>query len=257
MRTSIILVLALGAFICSSQALADDNCGENSTTVNFMRSDLVKIKKQVGAIAAALGNPPAPYSKESDNWQLPTFACKDKTGFQPVVTEYSMHLTTDAQQKKIGKEYQKKLMAAEASGNMQEVMKITQEYQKLAMQQASANQDNSPIDVDISVNNVDSGTLDPGAVLRDGKGFIALKQPAGSGSDYENVTIFFDKVALKNAQQAASFTEGYNTVPGKFDLIHARINLSGPKAQVEHIVKHMNAGAVLGQLSAKRTAKDD
>lgn len=257
MRNSIILALTLATFVYGGQALADDNCGDGNTTVNFLRSDLVKIKHQVGIMTAALGNPPAPYAKESDNWQLPTFACKQKTGFQPVVTGYSMHLTTDVEQKKLGEEYQKKLMAAEASGDMQAVMKITQAYQQKAMQQAAANQNNSPIDIDISVNNTDSGTIDPGAVLRDGRGFIALRQSGDATSDTENVTVYFDKVALKNAHEAASFTEGYATVPGKFDVIHARINISGPKAQVESIVKNMNSGAILGQMSEKRTEQNN
>lgn len=258
MRTISIMMLATAALLCSAQALADDNCGDGYTTSNFKRSDLVTIKKNVSAIAAALGTPPAPYARESENWQLPTYACQGKTGFRPVSIDYNMRLTTDVQQKKLAAEYQQKLMAAEAKGDMQAVMQITQEYQKVALQQSSANQGNSPIGVDISINSTDSMTIDPGAVLRDGAGFIALKQPGDASSGTETVNIYFDKLELKDADDAASFDEGYDaTVPNRLAMIHARININGPTAQVEAMVKRMNTGAVLDQLSEKRTRLRD
>lgn len=251
--STLLLACAIGLF--SVQTLADDNCGDNATTATFMRSDLVSIKKNVSAMADALGTPPKPYAKESENWQLPTYACKDKSGFLPAGTTYHFRLTTDVQQKKIATDYQQKMMAAEAKGDMQEVMNLTQEYQKIAMQTASANQNNSPIEIDISTNNNDSGTIDPGAVTRDGAGFIAIRQPGDASSGTETVMIYFDKQALKNAHELASFDEssgGSVHVPGKLDAVNARISISGPTAQVDAMVKQLNAGKVLGQLSEKR-----
>ncbi|HEX5339744.1 MAG TPA: hypothetical protein VFX47_02575 [Gammaproteobacteria bacterium] len=258
MRSFIILALVLAACLYATSAIADDNCGDGYTTVNFNRSDLVAIKKNVTAIAAAFGTPPVPYAKESENWQLPTYACQGSAGFKPVNTDYSLRLTTDVQQKKIAADYQKKMMDAEAKGDMQAVMNITQQYQKLAMQQASANQNNSPIQVDIAVNSSDSMTIDPGAVLRDGAGFIALRQPGDASSGTETVIVYFDKQALKDAHEAARFDEDDSVaVPAKLDMIHARININGPRALVESMVKNLNTGATLGQLGEKRTKIKD
>lgn len=255
MRMLAITVLALGTCLYSVQTLADDNCGDGYTTSNFMRSDLVTIKKHVETIISALGTPPAPYAKENENWQLPTYACQGKVGFQPVIVRYSMSLTTDAQQKIVAADYQKKLMAAEASGNMQEVMQLAQQAQQKALQQAAVNQNNEPINVDVSVNDLGASmTIDPDAVLRDGAGFIALRQPNNDASSgKEEVDMFFDKVILKNAHEIASFGEPNAVVPTRLDMICARININGPKAQVENMVKHLSAGAVLGQLGEKRT----
>ncbi|HET7651266.1 MAG TPA: hypothetical protein VFL15_11260 [Gammaproteobacteria bacterium] len=260
MRIIPALLLTSALCVFSVQVMADDNCGEGRTTATFMRSDLVSIKKNVTAMADALGTPPAPYAKESENWQLPTYACQDKSGFIPAGTTYHFRLTTDVQQKKLATEYQQKMMAAEAKGDMQEVMNISQQYQKLAMQQASANQNNGPIEIDISTNNNDSGTIDPGAVVRDGAGFIALRQPGDASSGTETVIVYFDRQALKNAHEAASFDEssgGNVRVPAKLAVINARININGPTALVDAMVKKLSAGSVLGQLSEKRTVVKD
>ncbi|MGH8371784.1 MAG: hypothetical protein ACRETO_03530 [Gammaproteobacteria bacterium] len=260
MRIASTLTLASVICVFSAQVLADDNCGDGRTTATFMRNDLVSIKKNVSGITAALGAAPAPYARESENWQLPTYACQDKSGFMPINTTYHMRLTTDVQQKKIATEYQQKMMAAEAKGDMQEVMNLSQQYQKLAMQTASANQNNGPIEIDVSTNNNDSGTIDPGAVVRDGNGFIAMRQPGDTSSGTETVTVYFDKQALKNAHELASFDEsagGSLRVPSKLATINVRISINGPTAQVDAMVKKINTGAVLSELGDKRSVVKD
>ncbi|HET7922115.1 MAG TPA: hypothetical protein VFM15_05115 [Gammaproteobacteria bacterium] len=259
MRRFAILLLALGACLYSVQTLADDNCGDGYTTANFKRSDLVKIKAHVNAVVAALGTAPAPYAKDNENWDLPTYACQGKGGFRPINTTYNVALTTDAQQQKLGAEYQKKILAAEARGDMQAVMKITQEMQSEALKQSAASQANTPVNIEIRTNNGDSMTIDPGAVVRDGKGFIVLRDSgADVSSGTESVTAYFDKQVLKDAEDAVTFDEsGDIVVPGRLDTISVRIRVSGPKAVVEAMFKKMDSGKVLGQLSEKRTRLKD
>ena len=93
-----------------------------------------------------------------------------------------------------------------------------------------------------------------------GAGFIAIRQPGDASSGTESVTLYFDKQALKNAHELASFDEsggGSMHVPGKLDAVNARITINGPTAQVEAMVKQLNAGKVLSQLSEKRTLVKD
>lgn len=258
MRAISIPAFALGACLCFGQALADNNCGDGFTTVNFNRTDLANIKKTVTAMAAALGNAPAPYAKENDQWELPTYACKGKAGFRPITTRYSFRLSTEVEQKKFAAQYQKEIMAAQASGDPEKIMQVSQEYQKKMMQMAAANQNNSPVDIAINVNEGGSGTIDPDAVLRDGAGFIALRESSDAGSGSEIVNLYFDKVALRDAHEAASFdTGGDVTVPGRFDAINVHMNIGGPKTIVDALVKQLKTAGVLGQLSEKRTKIDD
>jgi hypothetical protein len=101
-------------------------------------------------------------------------------------------------------------------------------------------------------------TIDPEAVLRDGAGFIALKQESDASSGKEQVDVYFDKVALKDAHTAASFNENSSiAVSHPLDMVRAHISLNGPAKQVETLVKQLQPSAVLGQLNAQRIKIQD
>jgi hypothetical protein len=256
MRRLLVVLMVFSFYLSIAPVHAEgDDCGSDRTGTQFMRDDLASLKKLMRGMVDAIGEAPAPYAKENESWSLPSSVCRDKDGYLPISVSYNANLTTDALQKKFADDAQKKLMEAQARGDFQAMGQITQEIQTQAMQQAMANQNNTPVTVNVYANDNSSQTIDPDSVFRDGVGFIALKsQEGGASSGQERITFYFDKVGLKDAQKIASFDLGGDLrVADKLAIISAKIELSGPAAVVETIAKQLNAEAVLKQLSEKRT----
>lgn len=245
-------LLVCGYFF-ASLALADGECGSNFTTVQFMRDDLSSLKKSMGVAIAAIPQPQSPYGKASENWNLPSYTCKDNSGMRPIDVSYSGHYTTENSTQKLGEEYQKQLMEAQARGDYEAMAKISQEMQQKVMQVAVANQDKRPVDISVSANTGDSGTIDPDSVVRDGEGFLALRTGKDVSTGTESIAIYFDPVALKNAHQLAHFDmDGDFRVASKLALLSMRVQLDGPSSVLENIVKNLDASKVLGTLTTER-----
>lgn len=252
MRYFIVLVIAISGCCFSARSWADGNCGEGSTEVKFMRADMVTLKAHMAKVLAAIGSLPAPYARINDDWQLPASACRDKNGFVPIAVRYSGTFSAEQNQDAIQAAYQKKMAAAEASGNYAAMATLAQQMQAAVIAASASSQAATPVDITIVANGFEQGTIDPDSVLRDGPGFLALRQQGGN-ADNETVTVYFDKVQLKNAHQLASFNFGRWLVPAKLSLISMTIQIQGAKANVERLVKQIDAQAVLSQLSAERT----
>jgi len=203
----------------------------------------------------AMGKAPAPYAKENEDWTLPTYACRDKHGYFPIDVSYRERLTVDATQEAFKEDAQKKLMAAQASGDFQAMAALTQQLQAQAMQQAMANQNNTPITVNVYTNDGSSETIDPDSVFADGVGFIAIKAArGGASSGKEQIDFYFDPAELKDAQRIARFDlSGNLRVPDMLALTSIRIKISGPTAPVEALAKQLKTGEVLKRLTEKRT----
>lgn len=243
----------LGACCVGSFAFADGDCGSNLTTVQFVRDDLASLKKSMEGVLAAIPNPQGPYAKDNENWNLPSYACQDKSGTVPIDVGYSGRYTTEASTRKMGEEYQKELLAAQAKGDYQAVAKISQQMQQKILQQAAVDQQFQPIDINVSANRQDAQTIDPDAVLRDGEGFLALRTDKDASSGTERVSMFFDPVALKNAHQLARFDmSGDFRVPSKLALLSLRIDLNGQASVLETMIKKVDTSKVLGALTAAR-----
>lgn len=253
MRYFIILIIAISGGLFAAQAWAGGNCGDGSTEITFVRADMVTLKSHMEKILAAVGSLPAPYTRKNDNWQLPAYACRDKTGFEPISVRYTGEFSSDQSQEKVQQAYQKKMLAAEASGNYAAMAKIARQMQTAMMAASAAAQAATPVDITIIANGSGADTIDPDSVLRDGPGFIALRQQGGNAND-ETATVYFDKVQLKNAHQLASFDLGNWLAPAKLSLINMAIRIQGSRANVERFVKQIDAQAVLGQLTAQRTS---
>lgn len=247
------VALLTAGYCIGSFAYADGDCGSNFTTVQFVRDDLSSLKKSMEAVLAAIPDPQAPYGKDNESWNLPSYACQDKSGTRPIDVSYSGRYTTDASMRKMGEEYQKQLLAAQAKGDYQAVAKITHELQQKVLQQASANQSLGSIDINVSANTEDAQTIDPDSVLRDGEGFLAVRSNKDASSGSETIAIYFDPVALKNAHQLARFDmSGDFRVPSKLALLSVRVQLSGPSSVLENIVKNVDASKVLSTLTTAR-----
>lgn len=252
MRYVIALTITVAGFLPATQAWADGNCGQDAQEIRFVRADMVTLKDHMKKVLDAVGSMPVPYARKNDNWQLPASACRGKRGFQPIFVEYSGEFSVEQNADKLQQEYQKKILAAEASGNYQEISKLAAQMQTAVMASSVAAQAATPVDITIMANRGGEGSIDPDSVVRDGPGFIALRQQGGNDSN-ETVIMYFDKVQLKNAHQLASYNlDGDWRVPAKLSLVDMKIQITGSKANVERLVKQIDAAAVLSQLSAKR-----
>lgn len=117
--------------LLSSGARAQE---ENSLT----RDEVAVIKKKLIAVFDALGQPPAGYIKEDESFYLPTEAYKAQTAglFQPLRPSAQRKFGGGSEKKAkksaedIGKEYEKKMAAAQAKGDLQEMMRLSEELQK-------------------------------------------------------------------------------------------------------------------------------
>ncbi|HET6725924.1 MAG TPA: hypothetical protein VFH85_07965, partial [Gammaproteobacteria bacterium] len=242
---------------------ADAYCGDGLTKTEFMRDDLVTLKNHMKAVVAAIGALPPPYALEKGHWSLPASACKGKNGFVPISVGYESEFSTtgaqnerEQQQRELAAAYQKKIVAAEAAGDYETMQKLVGQQQAQSMRQSMPFQQKDPVAVSISVNDTQSMTIDPDAVRRDGAGFLALRTDGGPA--HESVVFFFDRVALKNAHQLASFDLGTDMrTPQKLGLLNIEIALNGPTEMVERLVRQLDTEKVLSQLSEARTKGED
>jgi hypothetical protein len=247
------LIVGLVLF-ASMQAVAwaePPSCDADMKPVEFFRDDLASLKKQMEGIVAAIGEPGAPYGRESGSWSYPRGVCKAAKGYVAVQLSYDTSFSTEGQQKKLELEYRKKMMAAQAAGNMQAMAQIAQEMQQKAVGQAMANEGKAPVNMSVDADSGAEGTIDPDSVLRDGVGFIAIRDAAGSDADSEQVDVYFDHIALKDAKRIANYSiPGEMLVSGPHDFGNLHVHLSGPRDVVDKMVKHMDAGKILGTLQS-------
>ncbi len=245
-------LLAVGLLSLAAAGWAEPpSCDTGMNAIEFYRDDLANLKQHLETIVGAIGEPGAPYGRESENWSYPSGVCKDAKGYIAVAVGYNTTFSTEGQEKKLEAAYRKKMMAAQASGNYQAMAQLSQEMQQKAMGQAMANQNKSPVTLEIDADNGDGGTVDPDSVIRDGTGFIALRTSSDPNAQTERVVMYFDHVALKDAKRIANFTiPGATLVSGPHDFANVRIQLDGPKEIVESMVKKMDAGKILGALQS-------
>ncbi|HET7306836.1 MAG TPA: hypothetical protein VFK24_03330 [Gammaproteobacteria bacterium] len=243
------MIAVVGLLSASAHAAWCDSGDQN---VPFARNDLVSVQQHMKRVIDALGALPAPYTMTDKNWSLPTSSCHGKLGYAAISVQYSGEFSVRQNAQDLQAAYQKKIMAAQAKGDYAAMQKLAQQMMASSMAVGMAGAANTPVSIEIRVNVSDNETINPLNVLRDGHGFIALRQPGGDTNN-ATVIVYFDAVQLKDAHQLASFTLNNNwRSPDKLALVNAEFTLSGPKAQVEQLIKQLDAVAVLNQLTAKR-----
>jgi len=159
------------------------------------RDEVSVIKKKFVACFEALGKAQAGYAMEDEDFNLPTEAYKnDKSGkFNPIGCSSSRKYGTDKAQQKsseeMSKEYQKKMLEAQAKGDYATMSKMAQEMnQKMSQQQLSAvDAKKEPVDISVQFNDYGGATIDPDAVVFERPGVIALKSKVDA--DYEKGTV--------------------------------------------------------------------
>ena len=227
----------------------------------MLRDEVAGIKKKLVASLDALGQPPQGYSKEREDFNLPTDVSKREgsglfnTFYASAERVFGSKKTTEKSAKEMGKEYQKKMAEAQAKGDMQTVVKLTQEMQQMVgqMQLKAVEGDKEPIRADIQFNVGRTDAIDPDAVVFEKTGVIALKQKDDGTDEKGSVTILFDPIALKDTKQLSKAElrlpeKGTSSKTAVYNIV---VQLHGPMDLIETWSKSIETGKILAQIEGK------
>jgi len=226
------------------------------------RDEVSVIKKKFVACFEALGKAQAGYTMEDEDFNLPTEAYKnDKSGkFSPIgCTSTRKYGTEKAQQKsseEMSKEYQKKMLEAQAKGDYATMSALAQEMQqKMSQQQLHAvDAMKQPVSVDVQFNDYGGETIDPDAVVFERAGVIALKKKSEASSDKGTVVIYCDPVNLKDTKQLSrvDLKKPEDGVTNRIAVLSVTFRFQGPMAEIEEWAKRVDTKKALAQIDAAK-----
>lgn len=230
-------------------------------SVPYTRDEVATLKKKLVAALDAVGQPPAGYAKERENFSLPTDANKnhDSGLFYPAYGSGSRSFGADKSaeksEKELQKEYEKKIAEAQAKGDYQAIAKIAQEMQQKSgqMQLKKIEGKKEPIEIHININSSGGEAIDPDGVLFEKTGLIALKEKSDGSDDKSRVRIFFDPINLKDTKQLSKIDmkmpeKGVNSKTAVYNIT---MEFNGPTAEIETWAKRIETGKILSQIDGK------
>ena len=227
----------------------------------YTRDEVSAVKKKLVNTLEAIGQMPEGYSKEKENFNLPTDVSKNRESglFYPVYAgaerRFGSEKAVQKDAKELQKEYQKKMAEAQAKGDVSAITKLAQEMQQKAAQvqmKAVATQ-KTPIDISVQFNSNPGATIDPDAVVFEKPGVIALKEKKDGTEDEGTIHVYFDPISLKNTKQLSRIDtklpdKGTSSKLAVFTII---VQFSGPIADIEAWAKRMDTGKVLSQIDGR------
>lgn len=228
------------------------------------RDEVAVIKKKLVAILSSLGEAPKGYTKEDENFNLPTqfYKNRDSGKINPIHASASQRFGGGAEkkarksEKEMGEYYRKKMLEAQARGDYEAMGKLAEEMQMRAgqagLEQMEAEK-KEPVEIRINFNSNPSQTIDPDNVVFEKVGVIALKLK-GYDEGKATVEVYFDPVSLKDTKtlSVVDLKMPKDGVDKKTAVLNATITLSGPASEVEAWVKKVDTKAVLSQIDAVR-----
>ncbi|MCX6144215.1 MAG: hypothetical protein NTZ35_13450 [Ignavibacteriales bacterium] len=230
-------------------------------SVPYTRDEVATLKKKLVNALDAVGQPPAGYAKERENFSLPTDASKNHESglFYPAYGSGSRTFGADKSaeksQKDLQKDYEKKVAEAQAKGDYQAITKLAQEMQQKAgqMQLKSIEGKKVPIEIHININSNSGEAIDPDGVLFERTGVIALKEKSDGDEEKSRVRIFFDPINLKDTKQLSKVDMKMpeKGVKSKTSVYNITIEFNGPTSEIEAWAKKIESGKVLAQIDGK------
>ncbi|HEY9182651.1 MAG TPA: hypothetical protein VIQ99_05595 [Gammaproteobacteria bacterium] len=230
---------------------------------NLTRSEVAALKAKIVTVQQAMGEDPAGYIKESEDFDLPTEANPARDGkFWPITSGVSLRYTdrgTVESQDSIEKanaEFQQKYAAALASGNPEAITKMVEEMQRIQTQAMAAAANpaakKDPMSVYVQLNQNPTVGIDPDAVVLEQAGVIVLRDTNVSNGR-GNVTVYVDPVALKATQELSKIElrTADDGMPNKTGVYHVVIQLNGAVADAEAWAKTFDYDAILGVIDPR------
>ncbi|HKZ46559.1 MAG TPA: hypothetical protein VJ202_04165 [Thermodesulfobacteriota bacterium] len=228
------------------------------------RDEVTVIKKKLVAILSSLGDAPKGYVKEDEDFNLPTqfYKNRDSGKINPIHVSATQRFGGGAEkkakksEKEMGEYYRKKMLEAQAKGDMNEMMRLTQEMQMKASQAGLEQMEaekKEPVEIRVNFNSNPSQTIDPDNLVFEKPGVIALKLK-GYDEGKATVEVYFDPVSLKDTKtlSVVDLKMPKEGVDKKTTVLNATITLSGPASEVEAWAKKIDTKAVLSQIDAVR-----
>ncbi len=230
-------------------------------SVPYTRDEVATLKKKLVNALDAVGQPPAGYVKEKENFSLPTDASKnhDSGLFYPAYGSGSRTFGSDKSaeksEKDLQKDYEKKIAEAQAKGDYQAIGKLAQEMQQKSgqMQLKKIEGKKEPIEIHVNINQSGGEAIDPDGVLFERTGLIALKEKSDGNEEKSRVRIFFDPVNLKDTKQLSKVDMKMpeKGVSSKTSVYNITMEFSGPTTEIEAWAKKIDSGKVLSQIDGK------
>ncbi len=230
-------------------------------SVPYTRDEVATLKKKLVSALDAVGQPPAGYAKEKENFSLPTDASKnhDSGLFYPAYGNadrtYGSEKSAEKSNIEFEKEYQKKVAEAQAKGDYQAIAKLAQEMQQKSgeMQLKKLEGKKVPINIRIQINSTGGEAIDPDGVVFERTGVIALKEKNDGSDEKGRVRVYFDPVNLKDTKQLSKVDMKMpeKGVSSKTAVYNITIEFDGPIAEIEAWAKKIDTGKVLAQVGGK------
>lgn len=227
------------------------------------RDEVAATKKKLVAVLEAMGQPPAGYVIEHEDFNLPTDVSTDRSSrkFRLIYPSAQRRFGGGAEkvrqksQEELASEYEKKMAEAMAKGDFMAMQQLSQDLQKKAgeAQLKEIQARKQPIELQIQLNGGTLQTIDPDLILFEKPGVIALKDK-GRREEKARIAVYFDPVSLKSTKQLSvvEFKEPQGGVDNKGVVLYITVQLSGPTSDVEAWAKRINTAAVLAQIGSGR-----
>ena len=249
------LIFCFAAVVSTSVFAAEQNM--------LTRDEVTGLKKKLVAVSNAMGQPPAGYAKEDEQFNLPTEVYKKEGSgkYQWVTPSMTSRFSGGGEKKakksqeQLQQDYEKKMAEAMAKGNYQEMAQLAQEMQKKAGEAHLAEVEGRkvPIEIHIMLNTYENQTLDSDMIVFEKPGVIALITD-NKDENKNRLIVCFDPVTLKETKTLSrlEFNQPEDGVSKKTAVLNATIEIIGPAAEINTWAKQINTGAVLGQIDSDR-----
>jgi len=147
---------------------------------------------------------------------------------------------------KAATEYQTKMAAAVASGNIADITRMSEELTRMQAAAMAPAERKEPMNVYVRLNQNPTAGIDPDAVVLEQPGVIALRDK-GQG-ERGDVTVYIDPVALKATEELSKIElrTANDGVANKTGVFHVVIQLNGTLADLEAWVQKFDFDAMLG-----------
>jgi len=225
---------------------------------NLPRPEVAQVKTKLAAVLAAMGDPPAGYVKQPEDFNLPTefYPAQAKDKFWPISSSVSVDYTDqgvqDAQAtaEQASEDFEARYAAALASGDPNAIARMTQEMLRISSLAAAASFSSSAkedMSAYISFNGSPYAAIDPDGVLFERPGVIALVELP----ERNEVVVYLDPIALEDTTTLSSFTlstpdDGVSNRSGVYNIT---ITLDGEPEDIEAFAQSFDTDAMLEQIT--------
>jgi hypothetical protein len=225
---------------------------------NLPRPEVAQVKSKLSAVVAAMGDAPAGYVREPEDYNLPTefYPAQAKDKFFPISSSVSVNYTDQGIQEaqatadQASEDFEARYAAALASGDPNAIARMTQEMLRISSLSAAAafsSEAKEDLTAYIQFNGSPYAAIDPDGVLFERPGVIALVELP----ERNQVVVYLDPIALRETETLSSFTlstpdDGVSNRSGVYNIT---VTLDGEPDDIAAFAEGFNTDAMLEQIT--------